>query len=249
MKYSIITVSYNSAETIRDTVKSVIGQSYPHVEYIIIDGDSKDNTLAILDKYKNDIDILISEADQGIYQAMNKGIEKANGDVIGILNSDDLYADEFVLRDIAKLFKNSETEAVYADLLYVDRIDTQKVKRKWVSGKYNPGDFKKGWMPPHPTFFVRKSVYDKYGLFNLDFSSAADYELMLRFIHKHNIKINYLPRVIIKMRIGGKSNVTIKNRVLANKEDRKAWEVNGLKPGKLTFIRKPLSKISQFLKR
>jgi glycosyltransferase involved in cell wall biosynthesis len=249
INFSIITVSYNSAETIKDTVQSVIQQTYPKAEYLIVDGGSEDKTLDILKGFKSDIDTLISEPDKGIYHAMNKGITKAKGDVIGILNSDDLYVDEFVLRDVEKLFKNSETEAVYADLVYVNRVDTEKVKRKWVSGKYSPGDFEKGWMPPHPTFFVRKSVYNKYGLFNLDFSSAADYELMLRFIHKHNIKIDYLPRVIIKMRIGGKSNVTIKNRVLANKEDRKAWEVNGLKPGKLTFIRKPLSKIGQFLKR
>jgi glycosyltransferase involved in cell wall biosynthesis len=249
MKYSIITVSYNSAETIKDTVKSVIGQNYPHIEYIIIDGGSKDKTLAILKEFKKDIDILVSEADKGIYHAMNKGIEKANGDVIGILNSDDLYADESVLKDVAELFKNPENDASYADLVYVDKINTQKVRRKWVSGKYNPGAFEKGWMPPHPTFFVRKSVYEKHGLFNLDFSSAADYELMLRFIHKHKIKIDYLPRVIIKMRVGGQSNISFKNRVLANKEDRKAWEVNGLMPGKLTFIRKPLSKISQFFKR
>ena len=249
MKISIITVSYNSAETIAETIKSVVGQLHPEMEYIIIDGASDDDTHGIINAYKDEIDVLISEPDNGIYDAMNKGIERATGDVIGILNSDDIYADEFVLKDVAKLFENPGTEAVYADLDFVDRENTGKVKRKWISGAYKPGAFKKGWMPPHPTFFVRKSVYEKYGLFNLDFTSAADYELMLRFIHKHEIKIDYLPRVIIKMRVGGQSNVTLKNRVLANKEDRKAWKVNGLEPGKLTFIRKPLSKIGQFLNR
>jgi len=249
MKFSIITVSYNSSDTIADTIHSVSGQSHPDTEYLIIDGASGDGTLKILDSLRDKIDILISEADQGIYHAMNKGIEKAGGDVIGILNSDDVYADELVLSDVAKLFENQETEAVYADLVYVERSDTGKIKRKWVSGDYTHGDFRKGWMPPHPTFFVQRSIYDKYGTFNLDFSSAADYELMLRFIHKHQIKIAYLPRVIIKMRVGGQSNVTLKNRLKANKEDQKAWEVNGIKPGKFTFIRKPLSKLGQFFKK
>jgi len=249
MKFSIITVSYNSSDTIADTIRSVSGQNHSDTEYLIIDGASSDGTLKILDSLKDKIDILVSEKDNGIYHAMNKGIGKANGDVIGILNSDDIYADEFVLKDVAKIFENPETEAVYADLVYVDRDDTNKVKRKWISGKYTHGDFRKGWMPPHPTFFVQKSVYDKYEAFNLDFTSAADYELMLRLIHKHQIKIAYLPRVIIKMRVGGQSNVTLKNRLKANKEDQKAWEVNGLKPGKFTFLRKPLSKLGQFLKR
>lgn len=249
VKFSIITVSYNSSDTIADTVHSVSSQSHSDIEYLIIDGASSDGTLKILEGLKGKIDILVSEKDNGIYHAMNKGIEKAGGNVIGILNSDDIYADEFVLRDVAKLFENSETDAVYADLVYVERNDSNKIKRKWISGEYGHGDFRKGWMPPHPTFFVRRSVYDKYGTFNLDFTSAADYELMLRFIHKHQIKIAYLPRIIIKMRLGGQSNVTLKNRLKANKEDQMAWEVNGLKPGKFTFIRKPISKLGQFFKK
>jgi glycosyltransferase involved in cell wall biosynthesis len=249
MKFSIITVSFNSLNTIADTVHSISTQSYPDIEYLVIDGASADGTLKLLNSLNDKIDILISEADDGIYDAMNKGIGMASGDVIGILNSDDIYADELVLSDVAKLFENPEIDAVYADLVYVEKNDTNKVKRKWISGKYTQGDFRKGWMPPHPTFFVRKSVYEKYGKFNLDFISAADYELMLRFIHKHQIKIAYLPRVIIKMRMGGQSNVTIKNRLKANREDQKAWEINGLKPGKFTFIRKPLSKLGQFLKK
>jgi glycosyltransferase involved in cell wall biosynthesis len=249
MKFSIITVSFNSLNTIADTVHSISTQSYSDIEYLVIDGASADGTLKLLNSLNDKIDILISEADDGIYDAMNKGIGMASGDVIGILNSDDIYADELVLSDVAKLFENLEIDAVYADLVYVEKNDTNKVKRKWISGKYTQGDFRKGWMPPHPTFFVRKSVYEKYGKFNLDFISAADYELMLRFIHKHEIKIAYLPRVIIKMRMGGQSNVTIKNRLKANREDQKAWEINGLKPGKFTFIRKPLSKLGQFLKK
>ena len=249
MKFSIITVSFNSADTIEDTMHSVAEQNYSEVEYLAIDGGSKDETTEILENASGQINVLISEPDNGIYHAMNKGIGLATGDVIGILNSDDIYADSSVLNDVSKLFENPETQAVYGDLSYVERENTEKIKRKWVSGRYQPGDFKKGWMPPHPTFFVRRSVYEQYGLFNLDFTTSADYELMLRFIHKHGIKIDYLPRVVIKMRMGGQSNVSLINRIKANKEDRKAWEVNGLKPGKLTFIRKPLSKIGQFLKR
>ena len=190
MKFSIITVSYNSIDTIADTVHSVSGQSHPYIEHLIIDGASTDGTLKILDSLKNEIDILISEADKGIYHAMNKGIDKASGEIIGILNSDDIYTDEFVLRDISRLFEDPKIEGVYADLVYVERNNTNKIKRKWISGTL--GDFIKGWMPPHPTFFVRRSVYDKYGTFNLDFTSAADYELMLRFIHKHKIKNSIL---------------------------------------------------------
>jgi len=249
MKFSIITVSYNSSDTILDTLNSVNGQNYPDVEHLVIDGGSDGETIQILEDNKQHINVLISEPDRGIYDAMNKGIELATGDVIGILNSDDIYTDESVLSDVAKLFENPKTAAVYADLVYVDRDDTGKIKRKWISGKYSPGDFKRGWMPPHPTFFVRRNSYEKYGLFNIDFTSAADYELMLRFIHKNEINIDYLPRVIIKMRLGGQSNVSFKNRLKANNEDRKAWEINGLKPGRLTFIRKPLSKIGQFFKR
>lgn len=248
MKLSIITVSYNSASTIRDTIESVLNQSYKDVEFIIIDGQSKDDTVAIVQSYGNRISKFISEKDKGLYDAMNKGIRLATGDVIGILNSDDFYAGEHVLSKIASLFQ-PEIEGVYADLVYVSPNDTTRIVRTWKSGLYKEGDFLKGWMPPHPTFFVRKTVYEKYGVFTDKLKSAADYELMLRFIHGHKIKIAYLPEVTIHMRAGGKSNASVKNRIRANKEDRLAWKMNNLKPGVFTFIRKPLSKLTQFLKR
>jgi hypothetical protein len=143
--------------------------------------------------------------------------------------------------------ENSDT--LYADLYYVDAIDTNKVTRNWVSGAYKKGMFFKGWMPPHPTFFVRKSVYDNYGNFNLELKSAADYEIMLRFIHKHECTISYLPRVVVRMRVGGVSNVSLINRLKANREDKRAWEMNGLKPKPFTLIFKPLSKVLQFVKK
>lgn len=249
-KVSIITIAYNSAETIEATIRSVIAQDYPNVEYIIIDGASRDKTMDIVDQYRKDISIVVSEPDKGIYDAMNKGVKSATGDVVGILNSDDFYADDHVLSDVMERFnENEELEGLYADLVYVDRDNIEKVVRKWISGDYKPGLFLKGWMPPHPAFFTTNECYKKYGAYSLELSSAADYELMLRFIHRYRIKVEYLPRVITKMRVGGQSNVSIKNRIKANFEDRKAWEMNGLNPGMLTLIRKPLSKIGQFLKK
>lgn len=247
MKVSIITIAYNSAETIEDTIKSVTSQDYSDLEYIIIDGGSTDDTLAIVEKYKDKISKVISEPDKGIYDAMNKGVANATGELIGILNSDDIYADEKVVSDIVE--KIGEKDAIYADLVYVDRDKTDKVTRYWKSGEYKKGDFLKGWMPPHPTFFVRKKCYNDYGTYNLKLKSAADYECMLRMIHKHEISLAYLPRVITKMRVGGQSNVTVNNRVKANQEDRMAWEMNGLQPKFYTLYLKPLRKVGQFLKK
>lgn len=248
MKVSIITITYNSASTVQDTIESVLSQKDVDLEYIIVDGNSTDNTLQIVQSFGDRIHKVICEPDKGIYDAMNKGVNIATGEVIGILNSDDFYADENVLKDVISKFEKN-IEAVYADLVYVSAENTDKITRKWVSGKYMPGAFKKGWMPPHPTFFVRKSVYDKHGGYTLELRSAADYEFMLRVIHKVGIQPAYLQRVIVKMRTGGESNASFSNRIRANKEDRKAWTMNGLKPGTLTFIRKPLSKITQFIKK
>lgn len=247
MKVSIITIAYNSAETIEDTIKSVISQDYPNIEYIIIDGGSTDGTLQIIDKYKDKVAKVVSEPDKGIYDAMNKGVVNATGDIIGILNSDDIYADDKVVSDIVN--KIGDKDAIYADLVYVKRDATDEVTRYWKSGEYKKGAFVKGWMPPHPTFFVRKECYDKYGAYNLKLKSAADYECMLRMIHKHGISLAYLPRVITKMRVGGQSNVTVNNRVKANQEDRMAWEMNGLEPKFYTLYLKPLRKVGQFLKK
>lgn len=248
MKVSLITVSYNSSKTIEDTIRSVVNQTYPNIEYIIVDGASKDDTLKIIEKYKDGVSQVISEPDKGIYDAMNKGVQLASGDIVGILNSDDFYAHDKVIENIVDIFQ-SGAEGVYADLVYVDPDNTDKVTRKWVSGDYKKGSFKKGWMPPHPTFFVKNEVYKKFGGYSLELRSAADYEFMLRVIHKEEINLGYLPEVIVRMRAGGVSNASLSNRIKANKEDRMAWEMNGLKPGKLTMLRKPLSKVFQWVKR
>lgn len=246
MKVSLITTCKNSAATIEDTIKSIASQTYLPIEYIIVDGVSTDGTLDIINKYKTAITKIISEEDKGIYFGINKGINLSTGDIVGNLNSDDFYPNSTVIADVVALFEKTGTDAVYGDLHYVDSRDTNKIIRNWKSGEYSEGLFLKGWMPPHPTFFVKRSVYQKYGLFNTDFTSAADYELMLRFIHKHKIKVAYLPKVLVKMRVGGKSNITIANRIKANMEDRRAWTVNNITPTYFTLLIKPLSKLKQF---
>lgn len=248
MKISIVTIAYNSAETIRDTIESVINQKDVDLEYIIIDGGSTDETCEIVKSYGDQIHHFVSEPDKGIYDGMNKGVSRATGDIIGVLNSDDFYYNDSVLAGVLEEFKTG-VDAVYGDLVYVNQTNTDKVTRTWISKAYNDGDFKKGWMPPHPTFFVKKEIYEKFGAYSLELRSAADYEFMLRVIHKHKIQLGYINEILVKMRVGGASNASIKNRVKANKEDRKAWQMNDLKMPPFLFIQKPLSKIGQFLKK
>ncbi|MCF8214909.1 MAG: glycosyltransferase [Chitinophagaceae bacterium] len=245
-KISIITVSFNSASTIADTLKAVFNQTYKRIEHIIVDGGSTDQTINIVEGFPH-VAKCISEKDEGIYFAMNKGIAMASGDIIGILNADDLYADDEVIAKVTAVFEDPAVDATYADLVFVDRDDVSKVVRTWKSGIFTRSSMYNGWMPPHPTFFVRRAIYEKYGLFNTALRSAADYELMLRFLLKHEINLSYLPETIIKMRQGGKSTASISNRINANMEDRKAWKMNGLKPHFFTLILKPLRKIKQFI--
>src|SRR5579859_3321347 len=229
MKISIITATYNSGATVKDTCDCISRQDHPDIEHIVIDGRSTDDTLQVASRFPH-IAKIVSEKDNGIYDAMNKGILQATGEVIGILNSDDIYTDYDVLSTVAEAFADPSVMATYADLQYVDSSDTGKVIRTWKTGRYNVSNFYYGWMPPHPTFFVRRAVYDKVGLFNTSLRSAADYEMMLRILLKHNIPARYIPRVIVKMRAGGVSNATLWNRLKANKEDRLAWKLNGLQP-------------------
>lgn len=247
MKVSIITVVYNGADTIAEAIESVLGQTYPHIEYIIVDGASTDGTPAIVAQYRNRIDRFISEPDQGLYDAMNKGVRLATGDVIGILNADDLYRHPDVVRRVVDTMKHEQADAVYGDLVYADRDNPDQVTRYWRAGAYEPGAFLRGWMPPHPTFFVRSWVYRRHGYFSTDLQSAADYELMLRFIHKHNIRVTYLSEVMVVMRTGGVSNSSLQNRLRANQEDRLAWHMNQLQPYWYTLWIKPLRKLGQFL--
>ena len=249
LKISIITVSFNSQNTLRRTIESVLSQNYDNVEFILIDGGSTDWTLDIISNYKDRINFFISEPDKGIYDAMNKGIIAASGDIIGILNSDDFYTDETILKKVADKFHETTCDATYGDLLYVKSMDASKIFRYWKSGSFNVKKLRKGWMLPHPTFFVKKSVYEKYGLYNTKLNSASDYEMILRLLYNCNIKVNYIPLVIVKMRVGGTSNANLTNRIRANREDAKAWELNNLdRPMFIRFL-KPMQKIKQFFLR
>lgn len=245
---SLISVSLNAGKHIQDCLQSVERQGVD-CQRVFIDGGSTDDTVEHIRGYAKDGDILVSEPDKGIYDAMNKGIRLATGEVVGILNADDFYARDDVLSTIQTLFSDPTVDASYADLIYVAEDSTDRIVRCWKSGTFHYSRFYWGWMPPHPTFFVRRSLYEQYGGFSLDLGSAADYELMLRFLLKHKAKAAYVPEVIVKMRTGGVSNRTLKNRLLANRLDRRAWEVNGLRPYPWTLYLKPLRKIGQWFVR
>jgi len=244
-KISIITVTCNSASTISTCINSVENQQYK-VEHIIIDNCSSDKTLEIVNSYPY-IEKVVSEADHGIYDAMNKGIALATGDVVGILNSDDCYVSANVIEKVSRIFDDERIDSCYGDLVYVDALDNTKITRSWKSGSFNARSFYWGWMPPHPTFFVRRSVYEKFGLFRTDIGTAADYELMLRFLLKHKITTAYIPEVMVIMQDGGISNSSLLKRIKANRMDLSAWHTNGLKPYPWTIFFKPLRKTGQFL--
>jgi glycosyltransferase involved in cell wall biosynthesis len=249
LRVSIITVCYNSAETIEATIQSVMAQDYAHIEYILIDGHSNDNTLEIIHRYKENIALVVSEKDEGIYFAINKGIALATGDIIAILHADDFYTNNMIISTVVQAFQTKKVDTVYGDLQYVDRHQSSKITRHWKAGMYEPELFLEGWMPPHPAFFVKKACYTAYGVYNTALRSSADYELMLRLLYKHRCSVFYIPEVLVKMRVGGQSNKSLWNRIQANREDKMAWKLNGLKPGWLTFIRKPLSKLKQFFEK
>ncbi len=246
MKVSIITPTYNSSATIGDTVRSILAQSHPFIEHIIVDGSSSDDTLLVA-KQSGHKGPVLSEKDKGIYDAMNKGIEMATGDVIGILNSDDFYSHPHAIDHVVHAFLKHNRDSVYSDLLYVDANNTSKILRTWVAGRFSRRYFLKGWMPPHPTFFVKREVYQKFGHFNLNLKSSADYELLLRFLFVHKISVEYLPGILVHMRAGGQSNRSLKNRLAAHKEDYDAWRINGLSPKWYTLMMKPTRKIQQFV--
>lgn len=193
MKVSIITVVFNNKDFIESAIKSVLSQTYSSIEYIVVDGGSTDGTIEIINKYRDKIAKFISEPDKGIYDAMNKGIKMAAGEIIGTLNSDDVYADSRVIETAVKSMEEKRVGVCWGDLVYVSRNDISRIIRHWKSSEYEEGKFKNGWMPPHPTFFVRKEIYGKFGAFNLNFKIAADYELMLRFLERHKVGSCYIP--------------------------------------------------------
>lgn len=248
MKLSIITVVFNNKETIEDAINSVINQTYNDIEYIIIDGKSTDGTKLIIDKYSNQISKIVSERDNGIYDAMNKGLNLATGDVIGILNSDDLYQDSNVLSDVMRYFNEDfSLDAVYGDLDYVKRDNVDLVVRKWKSLAYYGNFFENGNVPPHTSLFIKRDVYKKAGNFNLTLKLAADYEFMLRIFKKHTITSRYISRKIVRMRLGGSTNKSVKNIIQGNREILQSWKINNLKvPFRLVPLR-IFKRLVQFL--
>lgn len=246
MKISIITACYNSSANIEAALRSVSGQTYSPLEYIVVDGASTDGTLAILEKYRGKIYKLVSERDAGIYDALNKGFSAATGDVIGLLHSDDVYAGEDVLAKVAKVFEATGADAVYGDLAYV-RADGGTL-RYWKAGEYDRSTLERGWMPPHPALFVKEAIYDQFGLFDTRFKIAADYDLMVRLLYRHGVKAVYLPELLVKMKVGGTSNRSLANIVRKSREDYQIIRKYGL-GGLCTLLGKNLSKVSQFFVR
>ncbi len=247
MKISVITVSCNSAKTIMDTLNSVAAQTYRNVEHIVVDGASTDETPAIVRNHSN-LDIrFVSESDKGIYDAMNKGIALASGEIIGFLNSDDFYADTSVLQKIANAFQDPAVDACYADLLYVNQ-DNSRVVRYWKSKPFTKGDFAKGWCPAHPTFYVRKLVIERLGLFDQSYKMGIDVEFMMRYLECGQIRAVYIPHVLVRMRLGGASNQSWKNIFLQNKEIFAALRKNGIPFSRMWFaVNKVVNRLSQFV--
>lgn len=244
LKISLITVAYNAQNTIERCISSVLGQKFNNIQYIVIDGGSTDGTIQIINKYRENISVFISEPDNGVYDAMNKGIALADGDIIGTLNADDFLADNDILAHVAEAFSQQDINILYGDLDFID--PGEKVVRKWRSGRYRSGMFNWGWMPPHPTFYCRKALFANLGTYRLDYGSAADYELMLRFIHAYKANVFYLDKIMVKMFIGGISNKNVTNRVKALLYDLKAMRNNDILFPYITIIFKPLRKIVQF---
>lgn len=246
MKISVVTAVYNRQATVAATIGSVATQSGADVEYIVVDGMSTDGTGDVIAANAARITRNICEADDGIYDALNKGIRATTGDVIGFLHADDLFHSTDTLSLVHDKFSSGDYDAVYGDLIYVDSAKPNQAIRFWKSGEFDIRRFRRGWMPPHPTVYVRKPIYEKFGMYLTDFGSAADYECMLRLMVKHQIRVGYIPHVMVRMRVGGKSNASLKNRIIANRDDQRAWSVNGLKVPIGLRLTKPLSKLPQY---
>lgn len=275
MKVSLITVCRNVAPVIAETIDSVLAQTHADIELIVIDGASTDGTVEVLERYRKPpqglprnegtlrnpqaegspagdpaevrgISVLVSEPDKGIYDAMNKGLRLATGDVIGFVNAGDLLMTPTVIADVVSAFQRAHVDAVYGDIIMVDEHDIYKVHRTWLSGTYHRENFRKGWMPPHVGTFIKKSVYDLHGLFNTDLRIGADYEILLRFLYKHQVKTVHMREVLVRFRLGGMSNGNVKQILRANREVRASWKLNGLQAPPLLVTRKLWSKVMQF---
>ncbi|MBI6630740.1 glycosyltransferase family 2 protein [Pontibaca salina] len=248
MRISVITAVFNRAATIGAAIQSVQSQSYGDIEHVIQDGGSEDGTGEIVKRLANDKTRLVSAPDRGIYDAINRGIARASGEVIGLMHSDDVYASDEVLQKVAQALKQPEIDGVYGDLIYVSASEPQKVIRRWVSGTYHPARLKRGWMPPHPTLYLRRAVFEKFGLYDASFEIAADYDAMLRYLGTGQIKLAYIPEVLVKMRVGGESNRSLGRIIQKSREDYRALRRNKV-GGAGTLFMKNASKFTQFIDR
>ena len=246
VKVSIITVTYNSEKYLADCIASVRKQTYGNIEHIIVDGKSTDGTLKIIQKNAASLSHWISETDRGMYDAINKGIKMATGDIIGVLNSDDMLASADVIMDIVACFEEKKVDSVYGDLVYVDPVNPQKVIRYWKGLTYKRSRFNYGWMPAHPTFYIRRELVEKYGEYENHYFTAADYEFMARYLYRHKVSSSYIPKLIVKMRNGGASNGNIYRRLRANRRDYLAMKKNRIPFAFMVSILKPLIKIPQY---
>jgi len=245
---SVVTAVYNRRDTVAQALASVLSQDYPAVETIVVDGASTDGTQDVLAEFRSRVSVLVSEPDEGIYFALNKGLKLATGDVVGFLHADDLFAAADSLTSIAAAFNDPTVDAVYGDLVYVRQSDVSRVVRLWTAGLCRRASMQRGWMPPHPTFYVRKSVYERLGGFDTQFRIAADYDLMTRFLFTGGIKAVYVPRILVRMRVGGVSNRSLKNLMKKSTEDYRIARRHKL-GGLFTVVLKNVSKINQFWRR
>jgi glycosyltransferase len=246
MKVTLITATYNSQKYLEECIVSVIKQSYKNIEHIIIDNKSTDNTVSIIKKYESHIGQWVSETDRGMYDAINKGMKLATGEIIGILNSDDMLDSEDVIEAVVKAFEEKQVDSIYGDLEYVDPTDINKIYRIWKGKPYNRNLFKSGWMPAHPTFYFKRVLLEKYGGYESHYYSAADYEFMARYLFRYRISAYYLPKLIVKMRRGGQSNSSLRQRLRANRRDYLAMKKNNIPFAFFVSILKPLSKVHQY---
>ena len=246
MKVSIITVTHNSAKYLQECIDSVVNQTYPDIEHIVIDGKSDDGTIEIIKHYGKHITKWVSEKDKGMYDAINKGMKLATGEVIGILNSDDILASKNVIGQIVKCFQENKVDSLYGDLVYVDQKNTKKIIRYWKGISYSRFRFNYGWMPAHPTFYFRSDLLGDLGGYESHYFTAADYEFMARYLYRYRISSKYLPVLIVKMRVGGQSNRNMMSRLRANRRDYLAMKINNIPFPHIASILKPIIKLRQF---
>lgn len=249
MKVSVITVCYNAAAEIDETIRSVMVQDHRDIEHIVIDGGSTDGTQQRVQRYSECIAHFVSERDAGVYDAMNKGLRLATGKVVAFVNAGDMMATRNTVSYMVRAFEEHDVDVIYGDALMVDPADITRVKRFWKGGAYRRENFRKGWMPPHLGTYIRKNAYDRFGLFRTDLKVSADYELMFRFLYKHRLPALYVPKVLVRFRLGGMSNRSLGHIWRANVEVYRAWRINGERVSPLIILRKPLAKLGQMLRR